>query len=96
MGCCSPVIDILPDLNAVRCFGFSKELKIDIRKFKSLEALNTYFINKIDIYAKAIFECNDCDECKNRLLSKCGICYTYKIDRIRKVKQIISKERNTF
>ena len=46
---CSPVIDILPDLNASK----------------------------------------DCDECKMRLLDKCGICYTYKIHKMQKIKEML-------
>lgn len=88
---CSPVIDILPDLNAVRCFGFSKELKVPISKFKSLQMLRKFFYNKIDAYAKLSFESSECDDCKSRLYDRCGLCYTYKIKKIEKIKNFISE-----
>lgn len=88
---CKPVIDILPDLKAVRCFGFSKELKVPISDFKNIKALRKYFYNKIDLYAKLSFESLECEDCKSRLYDKCGLCYTYKIKRMNKIKEFVSE-----
>ena len=93
---CEPVIDILPDLTAVSCFGLSKYLKVNIKNFKSIEAIRKYFINKIDIYAKTIYECNNCEDCTGRLANKCGICYTYKLERIEKIKKLIKDNINNY
>ncbi len=86
---CTPVIDILPDLNAVRCFGLSKYMKVDISTYKTVKNLTAYFSNTIDIYAKLSFVSKKCKNCKMRLIDKCGICYTYKIKQIEKLKNII-------
>ncbi len=86
---CTPVIDILPDLNAVRCFSMSKYMKAPISDFKNTDNLYKYFYNKIDNFARVCYVSKDCDECKLRLLDKCGICYTYKIHKMQKVKDII-------
>lgn len=86
---CNPVIDILPDLNAVRCFSMSKYMKAPISNFKNIENLRKYFFNKIDNFARVTYVSKDCDECKMRLFDKCGICYTYKIHKMQKVKDIL-------
>ncbi len=86
---CMPVIDILPDLNAVRCFGLSKYLKVSIENFKTLNNLKNYFINKIDLYANLSFLSEDCEDCKIRLLNRCGVCFTYKLCKINKLKQTV-------
>lgn len=75
---CNPVIDILPDLTAIRCFSFPEYKKTDISQFNSLKQLNLYFYNQIDIFAKTHFINEQCEDCKYRLYNKCGICYSYK------------------
>lgn len=81
---CVPVIDILPDLTAIRCFGLSKYKKVEISKFKHIQNLRKYFFNKIDIYARATELSGNCKDCKERYLEKCGVCFTYKIKQIEK------------
>lgn len=66
---CFPVIDILPDLKAVRCFGLSEYEKVDIKEFKCITDLASYFMNQIDTHAYKIVidkECQDCYERKTR------------------------------
>ncbi len=84
--CCAPVVDILPDLQAVRCFGLSKYMKASINDFKNLDTLNSYFFNKIDLYSRLSFVNKECESCRYRLLDKCGICFTYKIKSMEKIK----------
>ncbi len=86
---CMPVIDIMPNLQAVRCFGLSNVLKVPIDNFRNLESLKKYFYNKIDVYAKLSFENQECEDCKSRLLNKCGLCYTYKMKKCEKIKEYI-------
>ncbi len=86
---CSPVIDIMPDLQAVRCFGLSNHLKTSIENFKNIESLRKYFYNKIDVYANVAYEKNECENCRSRLLDKCGLCYTYKIKKCEKIKEFV-------
>ena len=93
---CMPVIDILPDLKAVRCFGLSKYLKVDIKEFKDISVLEKYFFNKIDKYAILINECDKCEDCMRKITNKCGICYTYKLNRIEKAKELIKENINNF
>lgn len=85
---CIPVIDILPDLTAIRCFGMSKYEKVEIAKLKTLNNAIKYFFNNVDIYARAVQLSNDCGDCKSRYLGKCGVCFTYKIKQIQKLKDM--------
>ncbi len=90
---CLPVIDILPDLTAVRCFGLSKNMRIPISDFKSVEILRTYFYNNIDIYNRLTFISNRCIDCNSRLYDKCGLCFTYKLKAMKKIKQSIIRQK---
>ena len=93
---CSPVIDILPDLTAVRCFGLSKYTKVPIEKYKNLSNLRTYFINQIDLYSKLSFVSAGCNDCSMRMLDKCGLCYTYKIKQSEELKDYIAHNSISF
>lgn len=88
MTTCKPVIDIMPDLTAIRCFGMSEYEKVKISEFKNIENLRKYFFNKIDIYARITHLSNECPDCKARYLEKCAVCFTYKM---KKMKENIEK-----
>ena len=60
---CHPVIDILPDLTAIRCFGLSDKTKVSIRKFKTIDDLRDYYVKHFDE-----------DLSKNPLDDKCLTC----------------------
>ncbi|MDR0514583.1 MAG: radical SAM protein [Coriobacteriaceae bacterium] len=60
---CRPVIDILPDLQAVRCFGMSYLEKAPLAAFGSLEQLTAHFMRLIDrpaFRSPASLGCRDC------------------------------------
>ena len=69
---CVPAIDILPNLQAVRCFGMSDFMKVPISDFRNASDLKRYFLNEIDSNACKISACNECRECYDR---KTGHCY---------------------
>jgi MoaA/NifB/PqqE/SkfB family radical SAM enzyme len=61
---CSPVIDITPDLNLIRCFAFSEIERKKLIDFEKCEDAKAYFNKNIDerftkpqLYEK----CNDCE-----------------------------------
>ncbi len=61
---CSPVIDILPDLTAIRCFGLSDISKQAINNYKTIGELRNYYIEHFDsiLSEKAIDKkCQGCD-----------------------------------
>ena len=81
---CSPVIDILPDLMAVRCFGMSSFYKADIRNFKNTEELRRHFLLEVDACAYPVFPSEACRGCREYLAGRCSCgCYAYREDRMR-------------
>jgi len=76
---CSPVIDILPDLQAIRCFGLSEHTKQDIRDYRSIKELRKYYANNVDRPAIAISSSKECDKCLDRELGTCSCgCLLFK------------------
>ena len=76
---CSPVIDILPDLRAIRCFGLSEYTKQDISSFRNIEALRKHYISSVDSRACNIWSEDECEECVNRKLGSCSCgCLLFK------------------
>lgn len=88
---CPPLIDIFPDLTAVRSFCYSENESVDISKFTSLSMLRAYFYNQIDIYNELICIDKKCLNCKIRLTGRCRICPIFKIDKNKKLKKLITK-----
>lgn len=60
---CSPVIDINPKLEAVRCFGVYNP--VNIYDFQSLEAIHRYFVIKQDCINIENNRVQRCQKCKN-------------------------------
>ncbi len=76
---CTPVIDILPDLQAIRCFGLSEYTKRDIRDFRSISELREYYINTVDRPAHSLSASERCKDCAERELGACsGGCLLFK------------------
>lgn len=80
---CRPVIDILPDLHAVRCFGLSCEKKMHINNFQTLRELENYFYNHFDTFAWNVFSSESCKSCSMRERMYCtGGCLAFKVSKI--------------
>ena len=76
---CTPVIDILPDLQAIRCFGLSEYTKRDIRDFRSITALRNHYINTVDRPAHRLWSSEECRDCSRREYGECsGGCLLFK------------------
>jgi hypothetical protein len=76
---CSPVIDILPDLTAIRCFGLSEYTKQDIREFRNISELAEYYIHTVDRKACGIPSSPKCDNCSSCINGNCsGGCLLFK------------------
>ncbi|NLA88104.1 MAG: radical SAM protein [Clostridiales bacterium] len=76
---CTPVIDILPDLRAIRCFGLSEYTKRDIRDFRSIGELRDHYINTVDRPAHSLWTSDECKDCLERELGACsGGCLLFK------------------
>jgi len=87
---CSPVIDILPDLQAVRCFGTSDQDKVHIDQFKDVNELINYYKFNYDSFAYHVHnepECMECDQAKKMVCM--GGCLAFKNKKINAVKKSI-------
>lgn len=81
---CNPVIDILPNLKVVRCFGCSDE-EYNLNSFNNVQEIRGYFAYKIDDVAFRIPNDSSCENCKERLTKQCmGGCLAFKKDKINK------------
>ncbi len=57
---CSPVIDILPDLRAIRCFGLSEHTKQDINDFSGVSELSRHYDFTFDLPAAEVWTDDAC------------------------------------
>ena len=88
---CRPVIDIMPDGTAVRCFGLSAYTQTNIKDFACISDLRNYYLRTIDAYAVNSVYDERCKICYKYKTMKCsGGCLIYKIDEI-----IRKRERNS-
>ena len=85
---CQPVIDILPNLKSIRCFGLSDYLQVPIRNFRDISELRSFFINSIDAYAFNTTASPDCIDCRKRKNMRCsGGCLAFKANEIKEVSE---------
>lgn len=77
---CNPVIDITPDLTAIRCFGMSDCSKESIRDFRNIDELRHYYMNEFDSFKFNTVCDKKCIDCYNRKTMHCtGGCLSYKV-----------------
>ena len=80
---CSPVIDILQDLTAVRCFGLSRSTRKPIGDFRGLSDLKSYYRLTVDACGYATSYSKRCVDCYERKTLRCsGGCLAFKERRI--------------
>ena len=85
---CRPVIDILQDLTAIRCFGLSEVSKVPISDFENAKDLHEYYLREFDAYAHNTASCSECAGCNSRKVAKCtGGCLSYKINDINEMRK---------
>lgn len=91
---CKPVVDILPDLTAVRCFGCSEQCKTKIDYFTDVEDLYNYFKMEVDTYSYIIPTHKKCEKCYYRATRRCtGGCLAYKQRKILNAKRMLCEEK---
>jgi len=80
---CSPVIDVLPDLQAIRCFGLSESTKQNIKDFRNIDELGLYYISTVDSPACSVWTEDECEFCASREYGRCSCgCLLFKISSI--------------
>ena len=83
---CSPIIDILPDLTIIRCFGLSEHTKKKLSDFKNIEEARNYYARTIDSFACNSCHSKECFSCYEREIGRCnGGCLCFKINDIKKI-----------
>ncbi len=90
---CRPVIDIMDDLTAVRCFGLSDDTRVSISDFASLSDLMNFYLRTVDAYAANTYYNKKCAGCYHYKAMRCsGGCLVYKISRIRENRKAVEKQ----
>lgn len=88
---CEPVIDISPNLSAVRCMGLSDFLTVNIGDFNSLDDLRDFFVYSIDDYKNIVSKDKKCKECYYNKIKRCSSgCLCYKKKSIKKAIELIN------
>lgn len=83
LSACRPVIDIMPDLTAIRCFALSSCESASIADFTNIEELTAYFMRRIDRPAYRVFAEPACENCHlRRLWQCCQGCIGFKLPQI--------------
>lgn len=95
---CVPVIDILPDLTLVRCFGVSdKKYAVPMEAFDTESDAECFFRTQIDNLCSFIPAEEDCikSSCEYMYQGKCqGGCLSYKMKRYDELKGALSNAVN--
>ena len=94
---CNPVIDILPDLRVVRCFGMSGYHKVNLLDFRNIGELRHHFLAEVDALAYHILPSSDCCGCHEYTAGKCSCgCYAYRLNRMKQLKSYTERMFGTF
>lgn len=86
---CYPVIDILPTLQAVRCFGMSDFIKVNIYDFANASDIASFFLNSVDACAYKLPADEKCKSCYQCLTRHCTAgCMGFKSAQISKMNKL--------
>lgn len=92
---CYPVLDILPDLQVVRCLGMSDFEKVNLEDFSGVSEIASYFLNSVDAASYLIPSSSECIACKKRQTRKCTAgCIGFKSKSVSKLTEYAKKMQN--
>ena len=90
---CHSVIDILPNLDVVRCFGMSEVLKVSMEKFENAKQIRGYFAHEIDNLMSLIPTDPRCKTCLYKNSDTCsGGCLAFKLNKFAELKDLIREK----
>lgn len=90
---CSPVLDILPDLQVVRCFGMSDLYKVSLQDFHNTEELRRHFLLEVDALAYHILPNQACGRCGQYASGKCSCgCYAYRLQKLKALRESLKDQ----
>ena len=84
---CTPMVNILPDLTAVRSICYPYLKSVNISDFESIDVLKGYFYKEIDSNFNSLFLTEDCKTCNSRREGRCFVCPTFTINEFLKLKK---------
>lgn len=93
---CRAPVDVLPDLQVVRCMATKEFWSADLRRFKDVENIYKFVTHLIDDKGNDIpHKETECSTCPSFISNDCqGGCLAYKLDQIQKERQIDCKTCN--
>lgn len=53
---CFPVVDVLPNLDVLRCFGTSQYTRVKMSQFNNIKQLRKYYIENYDLKLRIKFK----------------------------------------
>lgn len=84
---CEPVIDILPDLSCIRCFGMSEHTKKCISDFNCIADARSYYKKNVDCFACNTCHSSECKNCYEYITGKCtGGCLCFIAEKVNKLR----------
>ena len=87
---CTPAVDILPNLDVIRCFGLSQGMKVPMSRFDGVIEASRYFSIIYDNFAYQIPSGPECEGCIERENMACmGGCIGYKYEKINRGREML-------
>lgn len=94
---CRPVIDIMDDMTAVRCFGLSEYTRVSIHEFASFTDLMNYYLRNVDAYAANTYHHEKCADCYQYKTMRCaGGCLVYKIRQVLENRRLVEEHNGAY
>ena len=72
MGCCEPVLDVTPELEAIRCFALSKLARVKVTDFPNENAIWHWFLQHVDFQLLPQGCFSHCSECLHFKSGRCS------------------------
>ena len=87
---CQPVIDILPDETAIRCFGLSDQSRVRVADYQTPGHLRRHYLTQLDALGTFAPPGAACEGCYEHRAGLCqGGCLVYRMDRILALRQAV-------
>lgn len=90
---CRPIVDIFPNLTAVRCLGMSEYMVQNIGDFANLADLKHFYLRSVDAFAHNCYADESCRNCYKMKTTKCsGGCLCYKTEEIQVLREMVLRK----
>lgn len=88
---CSPVLDILPDETAIRCFGLSDETRVRVADFHTPRHLRQYYRQQMDALCAYLPVSDNCRSCYEQRTGLChGGCLVFRMEQIKQLRELLA------